>query len=49
MKIINSFIEYKREGSNRILDKVIGVNIHMASYRAMKGSSQVLQSIWVDK
>ena len=39
MKIINSFIEYQREESNWTLDKVIGVNIHVATYRPMKGSS----------
>ena len=38
-KIINSFIEYQREGSNWTLDKVLGVNIHTATYRPMKGSS----------
>ena len=42
MKIINLFIEYQREGSNWTLDKVISVNIHMATYRPMKGNSSFL-------
>lgn len=29
IKIMNSFIEYQREGSTKALDKVLGVNIHV--------------------
>jgi uncharacterized protein YbaR (Trm112 family) len=39
MKVINSFVEYQREGSNWALDKVLGVNIHIVQYNPMKGSS----------
>ena len=39
MKIINSFIEYQREGSNWTLDKVIRTNIHIVTYKPLKGSS----------
>lgn len=39
MKIVNSFIEYQREGSNWALDKVLGVSIHVVQYNPIKGSS----------
>lgn len=39
MKIVNSFLEYQREGSNWTLDKVLGVNIHIIQYDPIKGSS----------
>lgn len=39
MKIVNSFIEYQREGSNWALDKVLGVSIHVIQYNPIKGSS----------
>lgn len=39
MKVVNSFIEYQREGSNWTLDKVLGVNIHIIQYDPIKGSS----------
>ncbi|KAK3108225.1 hypothetical protein FSP39_003551 [Pinctada imbricata] len=39
MKMINSFIEYQREGSNWTLDRVMNVNIHIATYIPIKGSS----------
>lgn len=39
MKIVNSFLEYQRGGSNWTLDKVLGVNIHIIQYDPIKGSS----------
>lgn len=39
MKMLNSFIEYQREGSNWVLDKVLGVAIHIVQYNPIKGSS----------
>ncbi|KAK3095331.1 hypothetical protein FSP39_013326 [Pinctada imbricata] len=39
MKMINSFIEYQREGSNWTLERVMNVNIHIATYIPIKGSS----------
>lgn len=39
MKIVNSFIEYQREGSNWALDKVLGVSIHVVQYNPINGSS----------
>lgn len=38
-KMMNSFIEYQREGSNWALDKVLAVSIHIVQYNPMKGSS----------
>nr|XP_034322790.1 uncharacterized protein LOC117688689 [Crassostrea gigas] len=39
MKIFNAFIEYQREGSNWVLDKVLGVTVHIVQYNPIKGSS----------
>lgn len=39
MKMFNSFIEYQREGSNWVLDKVLGVTVHIVQYNPIKGSS----------
>ncbi|KAK3103044.1 hypothetical protein FSP39_016008 [Pinctada imbricata] len=38
-KIMTSFVEYQREGSNWSLDKVLEININIANYRPIKGSS----------
>ncbi|KAK3084100.1 hypothetical protein FSP39_008173 [Pinctada imbricata] len=38
-KIMTSFIEYQREGSNWTLDKVLQIDINIANYRPIKGSS----------
>ncbi|KAK3101500.1 hypothetical protein FSP39_004054 [Pinctada imbricata] len=39
--MINSFIEYQREGSSWTLDKVMNVNIHIATYIPIKASSYI--------
>lgn len=39
MKVFNSFIEYRRKSSNWVLDKVLGVAIHIVQYNPTKGSS----------
>lgn len=39
MKMFNAFIEYQREGSNWVLDKVLGVTVHIVQYNPIKGSS----------
>jgi hypothetical protein len=39
MKMVNSFVEYQREGSNWTLDKVLGININIVTYSPLKGSS----------
>lgn len=39
MKIINSFLENQREGSNWALDKIMELSIHIINYSPMKGSS----------
>lgn len=41
MMIVNSFVEYQREGSNWALDKVLGIKINIATYRPIKRSSYV--------
>lgn len=39
MKIFNAFIEYQQDGSNWVLDKVLGVTVHIVQYNPIKGSS----------
>lgn len=39
IKMFNTFIEYQREGSNWVLDKVLGVTVHTVQYNPIKGSS----------
>lgn len=40
-KIYSSFIEYQRQGSNWTLDKVLQIQIHLAKYTPLKGSSYI--------
>jgi hypothetical protein len=37
-KIMTSFLEYQREGSNWTLDKVIELSLNVAKYQPLKGS-----------
>ncbi|XP_078335318.1 uncharacterized protein LOC144626186 [Crassostrea virginica] len=41
MKIVNSFVEYQREGSNWAVDKIIETSIHVVNYNPLKGSSYI--------
>ena len=41
MKIVSSFVEYQREGSNWAADKIIEMNIHVINYNPLKGSSYI--------
>ena len=41
MKIVNSFVEYQREGSNWVVDKIIEMNIHVFNYHPLKGISYI--------
>ena len=38
-KIMTSFLEYQRQGSNWTLDKVIGLTLNVAKYKPLRGSS----------
>lgn len=38
-KIMTSFLEYQRQGSNWTLDKVIGLTLNVAKYKPIRGSS----------
>jgi hypothetical protein len=38
-KIMTSFLEYQRQGSNWILDKVMGLTLNVAKYKPLRGSS----------
>ena len=40
-KILTSFMEFHRQGSNWTLDKVTSVNIHIIKYKRLKGSSYI--------
>ena len=38
-KIMTSFLEYQRQGSNWTLDKVMGLTINVAKYKPLRGSN----------
>lgn len=38
-KIMPSFLEYQRQGSNWTLDKIIGLTLNIAKYKPLRGSS----------
>lgn len=41
MKIINSFIEYQRNGSNWTLEKILEIHLHITKYMPLRGSSYI--------
>ena len=40
-KMLNSFIEYQRQGSNWTVDTVVDLTVHMARFRPLRGSSYI--------
>lgn len=38
-KTMTSFLDYPRQGSNWILNKVVGLTLNVAKYKSLRGSS----------